>query len=97
MIFVDEVRRYPGMGLWCHMWTDGGDAELDTFATALGLKLSWSHTSEGYSGRFYHYDLRPSKRDLALKRGAIFKPLAQHIQEQGHAAGMWTRRPKEES
>jgi hypothetical protein len=79
MIFVDEIREYPS-GQWCHMWSDASDYELDAFAVAaLCLRTAWSHESYGASGRFYHYDLRPSKRKLALKRGAVFMPLTDWI------------------
>lgn len=78
-IYVDEIRHYGSKGQWCHMWTDGTDAELDTFAARLGLKLSWSHTSQGLVGRFYHYDLRPSLRVMAVKWGATEIALSEWI------------------
>lgn len=84
MIYVDDIQehaaRAPGLpGKWCHMWTDGDDAELDDFAKIIGLKHSWSQTSSGASGRFYHYDLRPSKRTLALQHGAQYMRLMDWI------------------
>jgi len=54
---------------------DGDDDELDAFAARIGLRKSWAQTSRGVSGRFYHYDVRPSKRALALQRDAVFMPL----------------------
>lgn len=52
--------------MWCHMFADKADCEeLHEFAAKLGLKRSW------FQGN--HYDLVPSKRELALKLGA--KPL----------------------
>lgn len=80
-IYVDEIREYPGKGNWCHMWTDGTDEELDAAAKTLGLKKEWAHLSQGVSGRFYHYDLRPNKRAWALRMGAVFKPLHEWIKE----------------
>lgn len=79
-IFVDEMREYVS-GEWCHMWTDETDAVLDNFAKQIGLKKSWSHTSNGLSGRFYHYDLRLSKREQAIQNGAVLKPLREWIKE----------------
>lgn len=81
-IYVDETRTYPGKGDWCHMWTDGDEEALHQFATSLGLRRSWVHRSRGLIGDFPHYDLRPSKRDLALARGAVFMPLKQWIKQQ---------------
>lgn len=81
MIYVDEIREYPS-GKWCHLWTDTDDSTLDTFAEKLGLKKSWSHTSNGLSGRFYHYDLRPFKRAKAIVLGAIEMPLREWIKKQ---------------
>ena len=78
-IFVDEIREYPS-GKWCHMWSDEDDAILDVFALRLGLKLSWSHTSWGITEPFYHYDLTPDKRVLALKYGAKYMPLKDWIE-----------------
>lgn len=77
-IFVDEIRTYPE-GKFCHMWTDDDDAELDNFAFSIGLKKSYSHTSNGLSGRFYHYDLTINKRQLALSNGAKFMRLKDWI------------------
>ena len=78
MIYVDEIRDYGQKGKWCHMWADTED-ELHSFAVILGLKRSWMHHSSGISGDFRHYDLRPSKRALALQQGAEFMPLKQYI------------------
>lgn len=61
------------------MWTDGTRDELDAFAARLGLLKRWAHFSHGVSGDFYHYDLRPSKREQALKKGAAFMPLKEWI------------------
>lgn len=77
-VYVDELRNYEPHGEWCHMWADT-EIELHEFAKRLGLRRTWVHLSKGTIGDFVHYDLRPRKRDLALKYGAIFKPLKQHI------------------
>jgi hypothetical protein len=70
-IVVDELRTYTGMGRlsgqWCHMLSDTGNLdELHAFAARLGLRRSWFQNK-----RFApHYDLRPSKRALAVSLGA---------------------------
>lgn len=62
--YVDAIETWAS-GDWCHCWTDESDADLDSFAKALGLKLQWAQLSGGpLAGRFYHYDLRPGKRAL---------------------------------
>jgi len=75
MVYVDEIRDYGPKGKYSHMWTDGDIEELHTFAIRLGLKRTWLHESKGLSGDFHHYDVVPSKRELALKRGAVYMPL----------------------
>ena len=79
MIYVDEIRNYGPRGIYSHMWTDGDIEELHTFASRLGLKRIWLHESKGLSGDFNHYDIVPNKRELALKRGAVFMPLKEWI------------------
>lgn len=80
MIYVDELRYYdikgPMKGWWCHMWCDGNLQELHTMALDIGLELKWFQFQ---NGRFLHYDLRQSKRDKALKLGAVFRPLSEEI------------------
>jgi hypothetical protein len=76
VIYVDDTNNYGAKGLWCHMWSDTNDTdELHAFAARIGLKRSWAQLSRGVSGEFPHYDLRPSKRELALKSGAQYLPL----------------------
>lgn len=78
-VFVDEIRDYGSPnGEWCHMWADT-ETELHEFAKRLGLRRTWVHLSKGTIGDFVHYDLRPSKRTLALKQGAEFVPLKEYI------------------
>jgi hypothetical protein len=48
---------------WCHMLSDGGDDELHAFAARIGLKRSW------FQGD--HYDLTPSRREKAVRLGAV--------------------------
>lgn len=67
-IYVDEIRNWGKRGEWCHMMTDGDMEELHRMATKIGLKRSWF---QGQNVRHPHYDLRPSKRMLAIKAGAV--------------------------
>ncbi len=62
-----QVGRLGPDTQWCHMIADTED-ELHEMATAIGLKRAWFQDK---SGKIPHYDLVPSKRKLALKRGAI--------------------------
>lgn len=76
-IYVDDIFEWPSKGMWCHMWTDGNNEELDTFAQSIGLRKSWSQI--GGTMRLYHYDLRPSKREKALKKGAVYMSMREWI------------------
>ena len=64
MILVDPIRRHQS-GEWCHMVSDESVEELHEFAATIGLKRK---AFQGASRP--HYDLRPSKRRLALSMGA---------------------------
>lgn len=61
-IYVDTIR----MG-WCHMMTDGDIEELHEMAQKIGLHRSWFQDSVLHP----HYDLRPSKRVVAVYNGAV--------------------------
>ncbi|MGV3617927.1 MAG: DUF4031 domain-containing protein [Fimbriimonas sp.] len=52
---------------WCHMIADT-EEELHAMAASIGMKRSWFQDKPG---KIPHYDLVPSKRAMALKRGAI--------------------------
>jgi hypothetical protein len=71
MIIVDEAR-YPYRGqMYCHMMSSYVNplealAELHQFADTLGLKREWFQNHPTHP----HYDISPSKRALALRRGA---------------------------
>ena len=73
MIYVDDLFEWPATDWrtrqWCHMWSDVSAEELVAFAERLGLKAQWlQHRGQG---RFKeHFDLRPSKRVLAVQKGA---------------------------
>lgn len=75
-IYVDQLFESwkPGKlsGEWCHLWSSDGSRELDEFAHQIGMKLHWAQTSNSvFLGKFYHYDLRPSMRKLAILHGAV--------------------------
>ena len=65
-VYVDEIFNYPGKGRWCHMMADDLK-ELHRMADIISLKREWFQNTP----RFPHYDLRESKRMLALKYGAV--------------------------
>ena len=82
MIYVDDMFTWGNKGAWCHMWSsDNNTEELHAFATRIGLKRSWAQLSRGMSGEFPHYDLRASKRELALQNGAQYLPLKVWVQQ----------------
>ncbi|MDP8900849.1 MAG: DUF4031 domain-containing protein [Actinomycetota bacterium] len=64
MILVDDVRRYRS-GWWCHMVSDRSVEELHAFASEIGLRRRWFQ-----GGPRPHYDLRPSRRRVAVSKGA---------------------------
>jgi hypothetical protein len=64
MILVDPIMRHRS-GEWCHMVSDESEEELHQFAAKIGLKRkAFQSVSRP------HYDLRPSKRRLAVSMGA---------------------------
>lgn len=65
-VYVDALReatvpRQRGTR-WCHLMADS-DAELEKMAAQLGLLRWWKHDD--------HYDIVSSKRELAVKLGAV--------------------------
>lgn len=72
-IYVDKIQEYPPAmcrGLpgnkWCHLISDSNDAELHAFAARIGMRRSWFQAKSTP-----HYDLVPSKREAAVKLGAV--------------------------
>lgn len=62
--YVGRARAHPR---WCHMIADT-PAELHSMAASIGLRREWAQIS----GRGdLHYDLVPTKRELALNHGAV--------------------------
>lgn len=72
-IYVDPPTYYPNTNLryktWSHMASDNYDdlTELHTMAERLGLKLAWFQNHPTHP----HYDITPTKRQLAIAYGAI--------------------------
>ena len=64
MILVDPIMRHRS-GEWCHMVSDASVEELHQFAARIGLKRKAFQSISRP-----HYDLRPSKRRLAVSMGA---------------------------
>lgn len=54
---------------WCHMIADTED-ELHAMAQRIGLRREWAQEPKVSSG-VWHYDLVPTKRDRAIKLGAV--------------------------
>lgn len=69
-VYVDKLRDWGWrLGPSCHLISDappGDNAELHAFAARLGLRRSWFQTDHDP-----HYDLTASKRDLAVRLGAV--------------------------
>lgn len=55
---------------WCHMWADTLE-ELHAMADKIGMKRAWFQNHR----LLPHYDLVPTKRDAAIRHGAIEKDL----------------------
>jgi len=57
---------------WCHLFTDSSDlTELHEMAQKIGLKQSYFQNNQRKAHQFPHYDLTPSKRQLAINNGAV--------------------------
>ncbi len=77
-VYVDQITTYSPTIIqgqarmwgnqWSHLWTNGDIEELHIFAEAIGLKREWFQPHH----IFDHYDIVPSRRDRALRAGAVF-------------------------
>lgn len=57
---------------WCHLFTDSDDlTELHEMAQKIGLKQSYFQNHKRKAYQFPHYDLTPTKRQLAINNGAV--------------------------
>lgn len=73
MIMVDELKQWPGARPpfhrgSCHLTTDGSLEELHAFAAKIGMRRAWFQDH----ALAPHYDLTPSRRELAIRGGACF-------------------------
>lgn len=65
-VYVDNARIHFRGWLMCHMFADT-QAELHEMAAKLGLKRSWYQRGSVLA----HYDVCLTKRNEAIRRGAI--------------------------
>lgn len=65
-VYVDNARIPYRRMLMCHMFADT-KAELHAMADAIGLRRAWFQTGSV----LFHYDVSLTKREEAIKRGAI--------------------------
>lgn len=66
-VYVDKAFIPYGRMVMCHMVADTLE-ELHTMAQKIGVRRKWF---QNHNPRRPHYDICQSKRDLALKYGAI--------------------------
>lgn len=69
MIYIDEIVEYNlgrNCTKWCSLFADSVE-ELHKFAKSIGVKKEWFHNT---NQRYPHYDLEPSKRRMAIRKGA---------------------------
>lgn len=68
MVYVDDLIIWSAkFGPSCHMMTDGDLSELHAMADQIGLSRRYFQNKP----RHPHYDLKPNKRALAIKHGAV--------------------------
>lgn len=67
-VYVDDFECPYGRMKMCHMIADTDD-ELHEMAENIGIKRKWHQDIDKH--RYSHYDICLSKRDLAIKNGAI--------------------------
>jgi hypothetical protein len=66
-VYVDDMRAPYGRMIMCHMLADT-DEELHAMADKIGVARHW-HQKRGTPHS--HYDICMSKREAAVKHGAI--------------------------
>ncbi len=75
-VYVDDARLPFGQMIMCHMWADS-DEELLAMADRIGLNRRWIQghptlsVGKGRNASWVHFDVSVSKKDLAIKAGAI--------------------------
>lgn len=67
MVYVDPLRNWGWThGPSCHLIADTLD-ELHAFAAKLGMRRAWFQEH----GRYPHYDLAATRRERAVRLGAV--------------------------
>lgn len=86
VVMVDEFMVWPGAhGIFkrgsCHLTVNGDTAKhheaLHLMAHRVGMKRSWFQPHRTHP----HYDLVKSRREAALKAGAVFVPAREQARE----------------
>ena len=78
-VYVDDMMMRADVpngsrvvrGIWCHMFADTRE-ELDEMAVRIGMRLSWIQ-KPGTPRE--HYDVTKSRREAAIKAGAVVLPI----------------------
>jgi hypothetical protein len=68
-IFVDHPLWTRRGKNWCHLFSDGDEAELHEFADRMGLKRSWFQQPP--RAKWKHYDITAAQRYKAVRMGAV--------------------------
>ena len=68
-VYVDDVRIPWRGNFWSHLTADSED-ELHEFAQSIGLKREWFQPSSTRP-EAHHYDVTDSKRNAAIRTGAV--------------------------
>lgn len=86
-VFIDDIALYPGEAIdprakmyknrWSHLWTDEKTKVLHDFAASIGLRKNWFQNKKD----FPHYDIVPSKREEAIKKGAVCVSLKEWLKK----------------
>ena len=70
-VYVDDMRMPARVGRisarWSHLLADT-DAELNEFASRIGLRRSWAQFPGTWKS---HYDVTDTKREQAIHAGAV--------------------------
>lgn len=75
-VYVDDVRNNFGRMVMCHMWADTLEELLD-MADTIGVQRKWiqGHSTLSFGkhreASWVHFDIALSKKDLALRAGAV--------------------------
>jgi hypothetical protein len=67
-VYVDDVRHRFGRMVMCHMWADNPD-ELLAMADRIGVQRKWLQQPPKAS--WTHFDIALSKKDAAIRHGAV--------------------------